>query len=171
MKKIIFCMHVFVLSNTFSLFSEGITKYCPFCDQQVLNNQKFYEDDLVMALYTHKPIMKGHSLIIPKRHVERFEELNEKELAQLMKVIKKVNQAAVNVYHVSAYLLLQKNGHEAGQTVPHVHFHYIPRKSGDDSIIKFFYKMFIANVKKPIKHDKLQKEIEKLHQELKLINF
>ncbi len=39
---------------------------CVFCDVSILNNQKFYEDDLVIALYTHKPILPGHSLIIPK---------------------------------------------------------------------------------------------------------
>jgi hypothetical protein len=54
--------------------------YCAFDDLKVLNRQKFYEDDLVLALYTHKPILPGHCLIIPKRHVERFEMLSEQEI-------------------------------------------------------------------------------------------
>src|ERR1700737_1272003 len=83
--------------------------YCAFCDTDVLNRQKFYEDDLVLALYTHKPILPGHCLIIPKRHVERFEMLTDEEITHMGRIIKKVNQAAVQVFKTSSYLLLQKN--------------------------------------------------------------
>jgi len=123
---------------------------CAFCDERILQYQQFYEDDLVIVLYTHKPILPGHSLIIPKRHVKRFEMLSEEEIAQIGRVIKKVDQAAKKVFKTSSYLLLQKNGLEVGQTVPHVHFHYIPRKKGDDSTLKFFAKMYLANIKNPI---------------------
>ncbi len=62
------------------VFSE---EYCAFCDDEVLNYQKFYEDDLVLALYTHKPIMPGHCLIIPQRHVKRFEDLSDEEMTRV----------------------------------------------------------------------------------------
>ena len=123
---------------------------CPFCKTSVLESQKFYEDELILVLYTHKPIMPGHCLIIPKRHVERFENLSDAEAIRICRTICKVDQAVSNVFGTSTYLLLEKNGHEAGQTVPHVHFHYIPRKTGDDSVLKFIAKMFFANSKKPI---------------------
>ena len=135
---------------------------CPFCKTSVLESQKFYEDEFVIALYTHKPVMPGHCLIIPKRHVERFEMLSDEEAAQISKVIKKVNQAVEKAYQTSSYLLLQKNGYEVGQTVPHIHFHYIPRKSGDDSIIKFIFKMFVVNIQKPIHSDEVGAAIEKI---------
>lgn len=86
--------------------------------------QAFYKNDLVLALYSHKPIYPGHCLIIPKRHVERFEMLSEEEITEIGRVIKKVNQAVEKVFQTSSYLLLQKNGREVGQT-PHVHVHYI----------------------------------------------
>jgi len=142
----------------------SLNNSCAFCDPAVLNNQKFYEDDLVLALYTHKPIFPGHCLIIPKRHVERFEMLTDAEITQIGRVIKKVNQAVMKVFGTSAYLLLQKNGPEVGQTVPHVHFHYVPRKAGDDSTIQFIVKMFIANVKQPISQDEMREIVEKLRQ-------
>lgn len=141
---------------------------CPFCDQNVLNNQTFYEDDLVLALYTHKPIFPGHCLIIPKRHVERFEILTDAEISQIGKVIKKVNQAVIKVFKTSSYLLLQKNGLEVGQSVPHVHFHYIPRKAGDDSIIQFMINMYIANFKHPLSQDDMHETVEKLRQAIDL---
>lgn len=145
-----------------------LVDYCAFCDPVVLKNQTFYEDDLVLALYTHKPIYPGHSLIIPKRHVERFEMLTDAEITQIGRVIKKVNQAVMKVFGTSSYLLLQKNGTEVGQTVPHVHFHYIPRKAGDDSIIQFLAHMYIANLKPPISQTEMRDVVEKLKNEMDL---
>jgi diadenosine tetraphosphate (Ap4A) HIT family hydrolase len=124
--------------------------YCAFCNPKVIDAQKFYEDEHVIALYTHKPVMPGHCLIIPKRHVDRFEG------------IKKVDRAVAQAYGTSSYLLLQKNGQEAGQTVPHVHFHYMPRKTGDDSVIGFFIQMVIANAKRPLAEAEMKENIEKM---------
>lgn len=135
---------------------------CPFCDQGVLNRQKFYEDDLVMALYTHKPIVPGHMLVIPKRHVERFEGLLDPEIVQISKVIKKIDQTAIEVFKTSSYLLMQKNGTEVGQSVPHLHFHYIPKKIGDKGIISFMFKMLTASVKKPISQNEMSVIIQTL---------
>ncbi len=102
----------FFLIKPFSLSS--FNDYCAFCDPAVVNNQKFYEDDLVLALYSHKPILPGHCLIVSKRHVERFEMLADAEITQIGRVIKKVNQAVMKVFGTSSYLLLQKNGLEVG---------------------------------------------------------
>lgn len=150
----------FFLIKPFS--HSSFNDYCAFCDPEVLNNQKFYEDDLVLALYTHKPILPGHCLIVSKRHVERFEMLTEAEITQIGRVIKKVNQAVEKVFETSSYLFLQKNGLEVGQSVPHVHFHYVPRKAGDDSMIQFIVKMYIANAKQSISQDEMHETVEKL---------
>lgn len=146
-------------------------EYCAFCDPEVLNRQKFYEDDLVLALFTHKPMLSGHCLIIPKRHVERFEMLSDEEMVQIGRVIKNVHQAATKVFKTSSYLVLQKNGLEVGQTVPHVHFHYIPRESGDDSTLKFLVKMFTANVLGPISSAEMQSIVEKMKEAMKSENL
>lgn len=144
------------------LSPSSFSNYCAFCDPAVLEKQKFYEDDLVFALYTHKPIVPGHCLIVSKRHVERFELLTDREISQIGRVIKKVNEAVIKVFGTASYLLLQKNGLEVGQSVPHVHFHYIPRKAGDDSIVQFIVKMLIANAKRPISQDEMHETVEKL---------
>lgn len=151
----------------FSSQPAHFTEYCAFCDPNVLGRQKFYEDDLVLALYTHKPILAGHCLVLPKRHVERFELLTDEEITQIGKVIKKVDQAVTKVFGTSSYLLLQKNGIEVGQSVPHVHVHYIPRKEGDSSTFGFLMKMYIANAKGPISADEIQETVDKLKQAIK----
>ncbi len=142
------------------------TGYCAFCDPKVLDRQKFYEDELVVALYTHKPILPGHCLVIPKRHVERFELLTDEEIAHIGRVIKTIDQAVMKIFDTSSYLLLQKNGLEVGQSVPHVHFHYIPRKAGDSSAFGFLVKMYVANAKGPISSDAMQKTVEMLKKEV-----
>jgi diadenosine tetraphosphate (Ap4A) HIT family hydrolase len=136
--------------------------YCAFCDPKVIEAQKFYEDDQVIALYTHKPVVPGHCLIIPKRHAERFEQVTDEETAAMTRVIRKVDQASGKVFHTSSYLLLQKNGVETGQTVPHVHFHYMPRQAGDISTVKFLLQLFIANHKKPIASSEMKEVCEKM---------
>ncbi len=151
---------------SFSSSQKNQDEDCPFCNAKVLDLQKFYEDDLVVALLTHKPIVPGHCLIIPKRHVERFEGLSENELMQIGQVIKKVDMAAQKVFKAKSYLLLQKNGKEAGQTVPHVHFHYIPRQEGDDSVIGFMIRMYMANLSSPIKPDVIHKMVEEMQMAL-----
>lgn len=161
-------MRLFVLIGIFLSVGCLYPKdYCAFCDKAVLNSQKFYEDDLVIALYTHKPILPGHCLIIPKRHVERFENLLDEEILQIGRVIKKVNVAASKVFATSSYLLLQKNGLEFGQSIPHLHFHYIPRKAGDDSILKLFIQIYFSNIKNPLTTADMQNIITKMQQAMR----
>lgn len=138
--------------------------YCAFCDTSVLEAQTFYEDDLVLALYTHKPVYPGHSLIIPKRHVSRFEQLSKEEMVQMQETIKKVHKAASEVFGTHSYLLLQKNGEEVGQSVPHVHFHYIPRKTGETSRLTFMAAMFIADAKSPMNQKEMNSVIGKMRE-------
>lgn len=153
---------IYFFSNHPSNFS-SLQMPCPFCNPTIVDSQKFYEDDLVLALYSHKPIFPGHCLIIPKRHVERFEELTDSEMVKISQTIKKVHEAAMKVFGTFAYILIQKNGHEVGQSVPHVHFHYIPRKKGDDSTLKFIsIKIYLTNFQKPINSFEMQEVVQKL---------
>lgn len=160
---VIFC----AVSIRKSTFNSADNISCAFCDRVVLDYQKFYEDDLVIALYSHKPIFPGHSLIIPKRHVERFEMLSAEEISGIGEVIKKVNSATMKAFGSSSYLLLQKNGSEVGQSINHLHIHYVPRKEGDRSILKYFLRMLLANVKNPISSEEMRKSVNKMKNELK----
>lgn len=167
---VLITISTYFFSNLHSSDNLIIDNQCAFCNQQVIDDQKFYEDNLVTALYSHKPIFPGHSLIIPKRHVERFELLSDEEIAHIGQVIKKVNSAVEKVFGTSSYILLQKNGKEVGQTVPHVHFHYIPRQLGDDSTLKFILKMYMANFGNPIESSEMKSSVEKLQEAMCNIN-
>ena len=125
-------------SSDFS--SKGLER-CPFCQEEVIQRQLFYQGKEILGIATHKPAATGHVLIIPLRHVERFEELSPSEVAEMGQVIQKIDRAVRHLHGTTGYLLIQKNGQEAGQSVPHVHFHYIPVTKGDSQIwlaLKFF---------------------------------
>lgn len=129
MKKIL------LLFSALALFSLLILKVdfqrfrnvgCAFCEPKVLEAQVFYRGDGALGMLTHKPAVPGHVLIVPERHVERFEDLSAEEILAIGKTIQKVDIMVRKVFGYSDYLLIQKNGRGAGQSVPHVHFHYLP---------------------------------------------
>jgi len=123
--------------------------FCPFCDEKIINYQKYFENENVLGLCSYKPLLKGHSLIIPKRHIERFEELNEIEIKEIFQLIKKTNLTVQKILNNSSYILIQKNGKEVGQSVSHVHFHYIPRNEGSNFgfLIRFLLYPFKRKLK------------------------
>lgn len=143
-------------------------EYCPFCDPEILSTQDFYEDDSVICLYTHKPCVDGHCLIIPKRHVERYEDLTEVELANISKMIKKTHFAIQNAYNKQDYLILEKNGRSAGQDVMHVHFHLIPTNSEGNRFI-FLSKLLLKPLFPPISQGIMDENREKIRSALEKI--
>jgi len=130
---------------------------CAFCDPIILQTHTFYQDDYVRCMCTHKPIQPGHCLIVPKRHIERFEEASEEEIIAMGQAIKKINRAIQQVNGPSSYLILQKNGPEVGQTVPHVHVHYIPKKVTNNKLTLFglLWDFVIAPFQRPLKQEQL----------------
>lgn len=157
------CAFLIGLYGFVSFKSETLLGHtCPFCDVKILEYQQFYENDFVVALVTHKPIQPGHVLIIPKRHVEHFEMLADQEIVNIYHTIQKVHRAVSQVFGTSSYLLLQKNGIEVGQSVPHVHFHYIPRATGESSILTFLFNFYISNIKSPIHENEMKITVDQL---------
>ena len=95
-----------------------------------------YEDEKTLAFLDISPRSKGHTLIIPKEHYETFEELPEEVAIDLIKAIKRVIKKLKSL-NPDGYNILNNNGPVAGQEVPHVHFHIIPRYKGEkEEIIK-----------------------------------
>lgn len=106
---------------------------CIFC--KIINNEvpcdKVYEDDKVLAFLDIKPINPGHTLIVPKTHCKNLEEISEDDLASLMIVVKKVGKLLKEKLNVIGYNVHENNDLIAGQEVPHIHFHLVPRVEGD----------------------------------------
>ena len=78
-----------------------------------------------------KPIVPGHVLIIPKRVCPRFADLSGDEVHDLFQSVHKITPILENHYGASALNIAMQDGANAGQSVPHVHVHMLPRKAGD----------------------------------------
>lgn len=89
------------------------------------------ENEHVIAFLDINPLAEGHTLVVPKRQAERLEQLSPAEAAEVGRVLGEVARRVLSATGAPAYNVLQNNGAAAGQEVPHVHFHIIPRSAGD----------------------------------------
>lgn len=92
---------------------------------------KIYEDEKVLAFLDINPVSPGHSLVVPKNHYSNLEEIPEEDLVAVIKTVKKVGRAIKDGLGIKGYNVNENNDPVAGQDVPHIHFHIIPRKEGD----------------------------------------
>ncbi|KDR85608.1 hypothetical protein GALMADRAFT_234574 [Galerina marginata CBS 339.88] len=97
-----------------------------------VTTQAFYRASLSYAIVNLKPIVPGHVLVIPQRRVPRLADLDDKELACLMRSIKRVGTVVQRAYGADALTIACQDGKAAGQSVAHVHFHVLPRKFQGD---------------------------------------
>lgn len=103
---------------------------CPFCSEKILHT-KFDESNKFIAIYNIAPILPGHSLIIPKKHVESLLDLTEEDLYEMVSFSRNVVKALLMAFNVNAFNWTIQEGEEAGQTVSHLHLHLIPRQMND----------------------------------------
>ncbi len=92
---------------------------------------KVYEDSDVLAFLDIGPISDGHTLVIPKQHCESLDECPPEILNQLASRLGKIAKSVKAAVSSDGYNLLCNNGRAAGQLVNHLHFHIIPRNTGD----------------------------------------
>ena len=92
--------------------------------------EKIYETANEFAFLDILPMTEGHTLVVTKREIARFEDLTEEESVSLIKTLQKVSLAVSKCYGNADYNLIVNNGAKAGQEVPHVHFHIVARPNG-----------------------------------------
>ena len=106
---------------------------CIFCQIVAgeIPSSVIYEDDDVLAFMDIGPIIKGHALVIPKLHFDSIMETPDAVVAKLHVVAKRIALAQMNALGADGVNVMQNNGAAAGQEVPHLHVHVIPRYSND----------------------------------------
>ena len=88
---------------------------------------RIYEDDRTFAFLDVAPLSHGHSLLVPRTPAPTLDAMAEEDAAALGRALPKIARAVIEATGATAYNILQNNGPEAMQSVPHVHFHIIPR--------------------------------------------
>jgi len=106
---------------------------CIFCKMVAgqIPVTKLYEDEAVLSFLDIGPLSDGHTLVIPKQHFERLHDCPVELLGQLGSCLGKIAGAVSNAMNSDGYNILCNNGRAAGQLVGHLHFHVIPRTTGD----------------------------------------
>lgn len=103
---------------------------CPFC-QPDIDREIIVESDTVYAIYDKFPVNKGHALIIPKKHCSNYFDLSFNEQTACISILNTVKQIVAKRYNPDGFNVGININEAAGQTVPHVHIHLIPRYIGD----------------------------------------
>jgi Diadenosine tetraphosphate (Ap4A) hydrolase and other HIT family hydrolases len=100
---------------------------------KISTSQIFYKSpsDLTAAIVNLRPIVPGHVLVIPKRIVEKLSDLTNEEYDDLWRSVRVVQNVLEMHYNAGGFNVSVQDGKVAGQSVPHVHVHILPRKKGD----------------------------------------
>lgn len=115
------------------------------------------------ALANLKPILPGHCLIVPERHVERLCELTPDEVARLAAFGRTVSELLMAEYAASGIDWTLQDGPEAGQTVMHLHLHLIPRVPGDLPAPGDWYaELQASHARAPLAERELEASVDRL---------
>ena len=133
---------------------------CIFCKivEGKIPSAKLFEDDAAIAIMDISPITFGHSLYISKRHYATLLDVPEGELGVIIKNLQKVVSALLKATECEGFNIIQNNQRCAGQLVPHLHFHLIPRRPNDP--IRFNWQI------QPYQKDESQKLAEEIKKTL-----
>ncbi len=96
--------------------------FCKIVNHEIPSN-KVLEDDHFIAFHDVNPIAPIHLLIIPKLHVERFQDVSPQMMADMTKFIQEV--AKKMGLDQNGYRLVTNNGKDGGQEIDHLHFHLL----------------------------------------------
>jgi diadenosine tetraphosphate (Ap4A) HIT family hydrolase len=101
---------------------------CIFCQ---LDRPMLAQTKLSVAFLDGFPVSKGHTLVIPKRHVDSLWEMTSDEYMDAFALVRQIKDALQDTFNPQGFNVGVNCGHAAGQTVSHAHIHLIPRYTGD----------------------------------------
>ena len=89
------------------------------------------ENEKAMALLDAFPLAIGHTIVIPKQHYPKVQDMNEHDAMAVFELLWKVASAVEVGSDLKDSTIAIHNGPDAGQEIPHMHLHIVPRKKGD----------------------------------------
>lgn len=95
------------------------------------------EDAATVAFVDIRQPNEGHILVVPRTHIETIDLLDRTLAAELAWSTVRVTRAVRRVYRAPGMSVWESNGEAAGQEVPHVHFHVLPRHH-DDGLLRLY---------------------------------
>jgi histidine triad (HIT) family protein len=106
---------------------------CVFCRLRdgAIPSVRLHEDERTIAFMDINPLTEGHCLVIPRVHAATVFEVGAPDLQAVIATVQRVAVALREALRPDGLNILQANGAAAFQSVPHLHFHLVPRWAGD----------------------------------------
>lgn len=104
--------------------------FCRIVDGEI-PSRTVYEDDDVLAFLDANPLSPGHTLVIPKAHHQFLEDTPEELSASVFAAVRELIPRVRSAVDADAHTIAVNDGPAAGQEVPHLHVHVVPRFEGD----------------------------------------
>jgi histidine triad (HIT) family protein len=106
---------------------------CLFCRIAAgeIPSEKVLEDERAFAFLDIRPLSRGHVLVVPKRHAERFADMAPEDAAAVTRLAQRITRRQGEALGAAGVTLAVNDGRAAGQEVLHVHLHLIPRHEKD----------------------------------------
>lgn len=106
---------------------------CIFCQiiEGDIPSRTVYEDSDVLAFLDVNPLQRGHTLVVPKQHAASIRDMEDEDSIAVFRAVHDLVEPVTGAVDAPAFNLGLNDGGSAGQEVPHVHFHIVPRFRGD----------------------------------------
>jgi histidine triad (HIT) family protein len=108
-----------------------VTAGCKFCQiiAGEISAHFVLDTDDVVAFLDHRPLFPGHTLVLPRDHIETLADLEEKQVGPFFRVVQRVEAAVRTTMEAQGSFVAENN--VVSQSVPHLHVHVVPRRRKD----------------------------------------
>ncbi|KAL0480055.1 Cbr1 [Acrasis kona] len=113
------------------LNKKQLSSICVFCNDEAINEGLIVESEHFRCLYNIRPVFPGHVLIMPKRHLSCIEYIESSEAQEYLAFTQNIIKALKRVYSTDSINVLVQEGPHSGQSIQHLHTHFLPRTSDD----------------------------------------
>ncbi|MEK6937340.1 MAG: HIT domain-containing protein [Nanoarchaeota archaeon] len=116
---------------------------CVYCEAPEIKERKIVQTKYSFAFPTNIPIVPGHVLVCPIRCVKDLYDLTNEEKLDLINLVFTIQQALKKTFNAEGFNIAYNQGEVAGQNIPHLHVHVLPRKNGDAGITEYEPRKFL----------------------------
>ena len=116
---------------------------CAYCELPEIQDREIIRNKYAWVIPTNIPIVPGHVLILPIRHVAHISDLTTDELVAILELREKISVAMKDLFGAEGFNYAWNEGKIAGQSVPYFHLHMLPRKTGDAGITEYEPRKFL----------------------------
>ncbi len=138
---------------------------CVFCDIAQFQHEIVLATSTARVIYNLKPVRPGHVMIVPIDHIETLADLPTDLAGHMLELIKDTYRLLEVAFKAEGFNVILQDGLVAGQSVPHLHVHVIPRRYKDMSNLRFYANVFRGFWHRPsLRADQMQLIVGSLRQ-------